>query len=249
MVKVKKAGANIDSLRREATCLAMLQHPHIVSYYASYTFKKGKVFAIVTELLSGGSLLERMRAGASREELNRCVGELASALAHMHGLRVQHRDVKPENVLLDGTGSAKLIDVGLACILGSRSRVSTKAGGLGLVGTTLYMSPEKGSGKRQELRRKGRCAWPRLELRGRQKLCLWRACTCRRRAIASPRLAVIHRSPFETHIGTGVGARLDPGGRCHGQATRGLRAQHDWDLRPQPRRRGSACRGCEGGGA
>ena len=147
MVKVKKAGANIDSLRREATCLAMLQHPHIVSYYASYTFKKGKVFAIVTELLSGGSLLERMRAGASREELNRCVGELASALAHMHGLRVQHRDVKPENVLLDGTGSAKLIDVGLACILGSRSRVSTKAGGLGLVGTTLYMSPEKGSGK------------------------------------------------------------------------------------------------------
>ncbi len=73
------------------------------------------------------------------------VGQVASALAYMHRLRMQHRDVKPDNVLLDGTGHAKLIDVGLACTLGSKSRVSTKAGGI--VGSNLYMSPEKGGGK------------------------------------------------------------------------------------------------------
>ena len=65
---------------RTTSGLAMLQHPHIVSYYASCTFKQGKVFAIVMELLTGGSLLDRMRAGAGREELKRCVGEVASGI-------------------------------------------------------------------------------------------------------------------------------------------------------------------------
>ena len=73
------------------------------------------------------------------------VGQVASALAYMHRLRMQHRDVKPDTVLLDDKGHAKIIDVGLACTLGSKSRVSTKAGGI--VGSNLYMSPEKGGGK------------------------------------------------------------------------------------------------------
>ena len=145
MMKVKKAGVGIETLRKEATTLAMLQHPHIVRYFASCSFKKGKVFAIVMELLTGGSLLDRMRKNPGAKEVGRWVGEVAAALAHMHSLRVQHRDVKPDNVLLDSTGSAKLIDVGLAATLNSKSRVSTRAGGM--VGTTLYMSPEKGSGK------------------------------------------------------------------------------------------------------
>ena len=73
------------------------------------------------------------------------VAQVASALAYMHRLRMQHRDVKPDNVLLDETGNTKLIDVGLACTLGSKSRVSTKAGGI--VGSNLYTSPEKGGCK------------------------------------------------------------------------------------------------------
>ncbi len=145
MIKVKKAGVSVDMLKGEATRLAMLNHLHIVRYFTACTFKDGKVFAIVTELLTGGSFLDRIRKGASQEEVARLVAQVASALAYMHRLRMQHRDVKPDNVLLDNTGHAKLIDVGLACTLGSKSRVSTKAGGI--VGSNLYMSPEKGGGK------------------------------------------------------------------------------------------------------
>ena len=144
MMKVKQAGVTLESLSDEAARLAMLHHAHIVRYYTACSFKKGKTFAIVTELLEGSLYAERVRAGAAAPEVSRWVGEIASALTHMHGLRMQHRDVKPDNVLFDSAGHAKLIDVGLACTLSSKSRVSTKAGGA--VGTNLYMSPEKGSG-------------------------------------------------------------------------------------------------------
>ena len=114
-IKIKKAGVPLEVLKQEAMRLSSLHHDNIVRYYTACTFKKGKVFAIVTELLDGGSLLERMRAGARREEAARWMGEVASALAHMHGLGMLHSDVMPDNVLLDGGGHAKLIDVGLAC--------------------------------------------------------------------------------------------------------------------------------------
>ncbi len=145
MIKVKRTGLPVDMLNAEAARLAKLNHPHVVPYFTVCTFKNGKVFAIVTELLTGGSFLDRICKGASQEEVARLVGQVASALAYMHRLRIQHRNVKPDNVLLDGTGHAKLIDVGLACNLGSKSRVSTKAGGM--VGSNLYMSPDKGGGK------------------------------------------------------------------------------------------------------
>ena len=144
MLKVKKAGVPLETLRAEATRLAMLQHAHVVRYFSACSFKKGKVFAIVTELLEGGSFAERVRVGASEQDVGRWTGEVASGLAHMHGFRMQHRDLKPDNVLFDTHGRPKIIDLGLACTLESKSRVSTKGG---MVGTTLYMSPEKGSGK------------------------------------------------------------------------------------------------------
>ena len=127
MMKVKQAGVTLESLSDEAARLAMLHHAHIVRYYTACSFKQGKTFAIVTELLEGGSYAERVRAGAAAPEVSRWVGEIASALTHMHGLRMQHRDVKPDNVLFNSAGHAKLIDVGLACTLSSKSRVSTKA--------------------------------------------------------------------------------------------------------------------------
>ena len=69
--------------------------------------------------------------------------QVASAIAYIHSLNIQHRDLKPDNVMLDASGRAKIIDFGLACISdASRSRSRTK------VGTDAYSSPEKAKSER-----------------------------------------------------------------------------------------------------
>ena len=65
------------------------------------------MFAIVTELLSGGSFAERVRAGVTPEQTRRWMGQLASALAYMHDLKMQHRDLKSDNVLFDAAGRTR----------------------------------------------------------------------------------------------------------------------------------------------
>lgn len=147
MIKVKKArsfGMDLDKLRAEATRLAVLNHANIVRYYTCCEFKKGRVFAIVTELLEGGSFKEKLRGQPVEATIARWTEQIASALAHMHSMRMQHRDLKPDNVLFDRHDQPKIIDLGLACMLESKSRVLTIEGA---VGTNLYMSPEKGSGR------------------------------------------------------------------------------------------------------
>ena len=144
LIKIKKAGVPIESLRQEASRLRTLYHPNIVRYYTSFT--KKKCFAIVTELLTGGSLLERIDGAAGplpAGQIKRWTIQIASALAHMHAQRMQHRDLKPDNVLFDARGDARLIDLGLAKIVVAKSKVSSK----NAVGAELYRSPEKALGR------------------------------------------------------------------------------------------------------
>ena len=143
LIKIKKAGVPIESLRQEASRLRTLYHPNIVRYYTSFT--KKKCFAIVTEHLTGGSLLERIDGAAGplpAGHIKRWTIQIASALAHMHARRMQHRDLKPDNVLFDARGDARLIDLGLAQIVVAKSKVSSK----NAVGAELYRSPEKALG-------------------------------------------------------------------------------------------------------
>ncbi|KAH8093462.1 serine/threonine kinase [Aureococcus anophagefferens] len=143
LIKIKKAGVPIENLQQEASRLAKLHHPNIVRYYTS--FKKKPFFAIVTELLTGGSLLERIDGAAGplpAGQIKRWTIQIASALAHMHARRMQHRDLKPDNVLFDARGDARIIDLGLAQIVVAKSKVSSK----NAVGAELYRSPEKALG-------------------------------------------------------------------------------------------------------
>ena len=69
------------------------------------------------------------------------------ALAYMHALRMQHRDLKPDNIMFDTDSNARIIDLGLASIVVAKSRVSS---GNGSVGAELYRSPEKAMGQRYD---------------------------------------------------------------------------------------------------
>ena len=136
--KAKNEGITEDMMMSESARLSMLRHDHIVRYFTAFRFgENNKFYAIAMELLTGGSLKERLQAAAgplTSDTGERALAtvkwttEVASALAHMHTRRMQHRDLKPDNVLFDGVGKAKIIDLGLAVVVEAKSRVSSKGG-------------------------------------------------------------------------------------------------------------------------
>ena len=121
--KTTKMGVPVEKLQQEAVRLSKLNHPNIVRYFTAFRFKKDKFFAIAMEYLAGGSLLERLQrvsgpltSGQRQREAQteQWARQVASGLAYMHGLRMQHRDLKPDNVLFDEHQNARIIDLGLA---------------------------------------------------------------------------------------------------------------------------------------
>ncbi len=128
------AAAEDAWLRREAEAAAQLAHPNIVTLHDLGTSEDGPY--LVLELLHGETLAERLRRGPlqPREALRISV-EVARGLAHAHAAGVLHRDLKPQNVFLCDDGAVKVLDFGLAHVLGTAPR----RGG----GTPGYMAPEQ----------------------------------------------------------------------------------------------------------
>lgn len=124
--------------KREADVFAKLEHPHILPIY-DYGEQAGFVF-LVLRLMEGGTLEKRMRGKQlSLEDLNRLVSQVAQALAYAHENDIVHRDMKPNNILLDKFGNAYLMDFGIAKIISEAqsSNMST------MLGTPAYMAPEQ----------------------------------------------------------------------------------------------------------
>jgi tRNA A-37 threonylcarbamoyl transferase component Bud32 len=129
--------------RREGRTAARLSHPNIVQVYdAGEDAMEGReVSYIVMEYVPGGDLKGLIdRRGALPESmLVRLGADVAAALAHAHERGIVHRDVKPQNVLLDERGNPKLTDFGIARALDTtqESRVGS------YFGTAAYSSPEQ----------------------------------------------------------------------------------------------------------
>ena len=130
---------------REARTAARLTHPNIVPLF-TFGETQGLVYYVMG-YVDGESLEQRLRRGALDAETARALlAQLAGALHYAHEQGVVHRDVKPDNVLIErGTGVAKLTDFGIA----KRSTGGETLTGTGLLmGTPKYMSPEQASGDR-----------------------------------------------------------------------------------------------------
>ena len=123
---------------QEAQIVASLEHPNIVPLYAAHA-RQGLLY-LVMRLLDGESLTRRLAAGPLQPaDAARLALEVASALAAAHARDVVHRDIKPDNVLLDRSGRAYVTDFGIALVT---SRTGPQAEGV-TSGTPGYMSPEQ----------------------------------------------------------------------------------------------------------
>ncbi|MEW2444074.1 serine/threonine-protein kinase [Micromonospora marina] len=127
------------AFRTEARLLGEIDDPHVSRLYEYVESPHGA--AIVMELVDGVALRQMLREhGPTTPEAALCVlkGSLAGlAAAHAHG--VVHRDYKPENVLVTGTGLSKLADFGIAMPIGQGSDTTVS-------GTPRYMAPEQWTG-------------------------------------------------------------------------------------------------------
>lgn len=126
----------------EAQAAARLRHPHIVAVYESGE-SDGHHF-IATELVEGETLAHRLeRNQPERHDGVEWVRLLAEALAYAHTSGIVHRDIKPQNIMLDARGRPQILDFGLAKRLDDDTS-RTVAGSI--VGTPAYMSPEQARG-------------------------------------------------------------------------------------------------------
>ncbi len=144
-VKIMKDGdaTLAERFQREARLVAALNHPHIVHIYDVGQLADGRPY-LSMELLPGGELRQRLRAGMAEAEVRRIVSALAEGLVAVHAQGIVHRDIKPANILFRANGDAVLSDFGIAKAADLDTEL-TQAGTV--VGSPAYSSPEQVSAR------------------------------------------------------------------------------------------------------
>ncbi len=133
----------VAHFRHEAKIIAALEHPHILPVI-DFGEQEGTLY-LVTRYLTGGTLEDLIDRGLMPlSKALRYLNEIGEAIDYAHSQGIIHRDIKPQNVLLDAQGYPFVSDFGLAKIATATGLTRT---GAGLSGTAQYLSPEIGMGQ------------------------------------------------------------------------------------------------------
>ncbi|XP_017853213.1 serine/threonine-protein kinase fused isoform X2 [Drosophila busckii] len=131
-----RSNRELKNLRRECDIQARLKHPHVIEMMESFE-SKFDLFVVTEFALMDLHRFLSFNGSMPEEEAQLVVCHLVSALYYLHSNRILHRDLKPQNVLLDKNKNAKLCDFGLARNMTMGTHVLTS-----IKGTPLYMAPE-----------------------------------------------------------------------------------------------------------
>ena len=136
------AGVNHDRFRREIQVAAQLQHPHIVPLLSAG--EQASLIWYTMPYINGHSLRDAIARGErfSVRDVVRLMREVAEGLSYAHGMGVIHRDIKPGNVLLQGT-HALVTDFGVSKAISAAMPSSGYTSAGMAIGTPAYMAPEQ----------------------------------------------------------------------------------------------------------
>jgi eukaryotic-like serine/threonine-protein kinase len=128
--------------QREALAATSLAHPNIVSIYD--VGNDGDYHFIVMEYIKGKTLKQYIQefSPIAPAKAIRIMKQLISAIEHAHDYQIVHRDIKPQNILVDQSGNVKITDFGIATSLSATSYTKTNS----VIGTVHYLSPEQARG-------------------------------------------------------------------------------------------------------
>ena len=134
----------VGRFRREIAAVARVSHPNLVPIYTAGETQDGLLYYAMERV--DGPTLEDAAGALGARACATLVVKLARALEYAHSLGVVHRDVKPRNVIIDEHGEPRLLDFGLARVVGQPTLTSDDQ----VVGTPSYMAPEIARGDASE---------------------------------------------------------------------------------------------------
>ncbi|WP_045515312.1 Stk1 family PASTA domain-containing Ser/Thr kinase [Neobacillus niacini] len=132
----------IRRFRREAQSATSLAHPSIVSIYD--VGEENDLYFIVMEYVEGQTLKQYIQQNSPLQvqDTIEIMKQLTSAISHAHQNHIIHRDIKPQNILVDRFGNVKITDFGIAMALSATSITQTNS----VLGSVHYLSPEQARG-------------------------------------------------------------------------------------------------------